>query len=484
MVLPGAVNATKPFRLTDLPVDEFKKDFSALPGQFINGRIPLGFVLFEPEGTQFSTAVTWTIDYTGTLPIGTYVPCFYWLEAEARWGDPVDGYVVDLGSGKKGLRAALPHFSAYGFAAPPPNPQPNDPPEDEDPDNNPNDPDNNECAGSQINTFTGELCQTVGTLSLPSAGSLPMQITAKYHSLDASNNTGFTTQFKRRPNSGTPTLETWRYEAAGRVFSGTGNIVNVNWNGLSASGNKLPPGSNIGRLVSRVEYQTANGWSIFETPLTYTVPIRRSDLSPFGAGWFSSHDMLLVDRGDLVSILQTSGVNIKYTKTITGYVAQAGEFSTLTKNGAGSWTRTFRDGSRLSFNGDGRLSQIADRYGNNQVLLYESNGKSVPAGQWGLTTRIRRMTDSSGNAFDYTYDANGWLSSITDNAGRNYGFEHDAQGQLTATIDPLGQRQTFTYDVNGLMNSTPTSAVPRPRMCWIAAGASHRGHGRRVLRLT
>ena len=71
----------------------------------------------------------------------------------------------------------------------------------------------------------------------------------------------------------------------------------------------------------------------------------------------------------------------------------------------------------MIYNADGRLERITDRYGNFQLLLYESNGKTVPAGGWALTTRLKRITDTSGNTFDYFYDANGWLARIQDSAG-------------------------------------------------------------------
>ena len=67
--------------------------------------------------------------------------------------------------------------------------------------------------------MSGELCQTVGTLSLPNVGALPTQITAKYHSLDMTSTHVISTAFG--PTSGHLTAEaTWTFYIAGRTFSG------------------------------------------------------------------------------------------------------------------------------------------------------------------------------------------------------------------------------------------------------------------------
>ena len=79
----------------------------------------MGFSSFEPEGTVFPAGkeVLWTVEYTGTLPIGTDTLCYWWDGKDQLWRDPVPGKVVDLGNGKKALQAKVPHFSFYGHAA-------------------------------------------------------------------------------------------------------------------------------------------------------------------------------------------------------------------------------------------------------------------------------------------------------------------------------------------------------------------------------
>jgi RHS repeat-associated protein len=467
----GAVSMTKAVRLTVLPVDPTKGDYSALPGPFTDGRIPLGFVQFEPDGTTFDGPVTWTIDYSGPLSVGTPVPCFYWLEKEARWGEPVPGQVVDLGNGKKGLRATLPHFSSYGFSAPPPPeqkppvpPDPKDAKDSTEPDDNPQAPKNDCSKGSQINLISGELCQTIGTLGLPSIGGLPTQITAKYRSLDLDSSVTISTSFRLAANSIFPSRKEWEFQVAGVRFRSPNRFsedVRLTWDGRDANGRLAGPGIIEATLIARWTFITELCGSGMCTPMEVTYPVgvpwpvyvRRPDLSPTGLGWFGPHDTLLVDRGKYVTIIQGDGRQVVFELKDGRYLPPTADFSTLTHNADGTWIRNYRNGSSLHFNADGRLSRIADRYGNFQAILYESNGKTIPAGEWGLTTRIRRIIDTSNNSFDYAYDASGWLASITDSIGRVYRYEHDSRGHLTAFVDPLGQREAFTYDARGLMTS-------------------------------
>jgi RHS repeat-associated protein len=459
----GAVTTTEPIRLTVLDVDEFINDYAALPGSFTDGSVPVGFVMFEPDGTTFQAAAEWTIAYDGPLPVGTYVPCYYWIEDEARWGEPVDGYVVDLGNGQKGLQATLPHFSAYGFAVPPP-PEP-EPPEVDTPDagdpdranNNPNESDHDVPCGSQLNLMSGELCQTIGTLGLPSLGGLPTQITAKYSSMRVSQQALVSTTLGVVPGTPNPLQVLWNLTVADRAYSGTDLNVYAEWDGTDLAGNPLAPGVHRGAFNAGFGYASAACPGavcslLWTRTISWPVQLVRDDLSSFGIGWFSPHDTLLTNNDPWVTIIQADGRQIIFERQADdSYRAAKGEFSTLTRNADDSWTRTYPEGSTLTFNSDGRLIRIADRYGNFQSILYESNGRTVPPGAWGLTTRIRRVTDTSGNTFDFAYDTSGWLASITDSAGRVYQYEHDAQGHLTAVTDPLGQQEMFTYDADGFM---------------------------------
>ena len=190
--------------------------------------------MFEPDGTTFTGNAVWTIAYDGPLPVGYNwndgLYCYYWLEKEARWGEPVPAEVVDLGGGKKGLRATLPHFSAYGFAAPPP-PQkgpaagsaPAEPGDPDGSDNNPNSKPATCCGcGSGINFACGELTQSVGTLGLPSLGGLPTQVVAKYRSSLMANRIEISTTLGVSPGYQPPDTSDWTFTGAGLHGPGAG----------------------------------------------------------------------------------------------------------------------------------------------------------------------------------------------------------------------------------------------------------------------
>ena len=246
--------------------------------------------------------------------------------------------------------------------------------------------------------MSGELCQTVGTLSLPNVGALPTQITAKYHSLNVTSTHVISTAFGQTSGQLTPEA-TWTFDIAGRTFSGAGKQPYIEWDGRDANGVLLPPGAHEGTLKAEWKYDYTYNDCTYPTPPTcrvvhridyfrpstpWFVQVRRDDLSPWGLGWFGPHDMLLVDRGGTVSFVQGDGRQVSFERQVDGtYRSPAADFSILAKQPDGTWTRTSKDGSVLAFNADGRLTRIADRYGNAQVILYESNGQTIPAGELG-----------------------------------------------------------------------------------------------------
>ena len=106
---------------------------------------------------------------------------------------------------------------------------------------------------------------------------------------------------------------------------------------------------------------------------------------------------------------------------------------------------------REGFDASGRLTRLQDPNGNALTLTYEPNGLAQPPGAWGLTTRLKSITDPSGRAWSLAYGADGYVNRVTDPLGRAYTLAHDAAGNLTAITDPLGRTTTYEYDANHLL---------------------------------
>jgi len=60
----------------------------------------------------------------------------------------------------------------------------------------------------------------------------------------------------------------------------------------------------------------------------------------------------------------------------------------------------------------------------------------------------------------YTYDADGWLSSITDALGRVFGFEHDPAGRLLRETFADLRQLSMTYDASGNLGSLTPPGRP------------------------
>ena len=113
--------------------------------------------------------------------------------------------------------------------------------------------------------------------------------------------------------------------------------------------------------------------------------------------------------------------------------APDGDFSVITENTDGTFTRRLKDGTRFTFNAGGLLTAVSDRNNNSTGYSYDAAG------------RLTRITDPAGLQTNLTY-VNGRLTSITDPANRTTNFQHDAQGNLTRITDPDSSVRQFGYD--------------------------------------
>ncbi|MEK7425793.1 MAG: kelch repeat-containing protein, partial [Actinomycetota bacterium] len=149
-----------------------------------------------------------------------------------------------------------------------------------------------------------------------------------------------------------------------------------------------------------------------------------------------------------------------------------GDFTVLRRNLDGSFTRTFKDQTKIQYNAAGLQTAVVDRNNNATAYAYDAAG------------RLTSMTDPAGQVWTLAYDGNGRLQSVTDPATRITRFAHDSEGnlvqitkadgntigyayephhQLTRHTDERGKVATHAYDPFGRLTSVayPTGEIRR-----------------------
>jgi RHS repeat-associated protein len=120
-------------------------------------------------------------------------------------------------------------------------------------------------------------------------------------------------------------------------------------------------------------------------------------------------------------------------------------------------TRTFVDTTPVGrqtttvINTLGRITQQQFANLNADNLTYDARG------------RLSTFTSGSGGAAratSYSYNPEGFLSTITDPLGQITGFTYDAVGQVTQQTLPGGQVISFSYDANGNLTSVTPPGRP------------------------
>jgi RHS repeat-associated protein len=175
---------------------------------------------------------------------------------------------------------------------------------------------------------------------------------------------------------------------------------------------------------------------------------------PLGIGWSSSLTAHLYFATYLVSvntysyeadIVMPSGLQYRFTMSGNSFVAPAGSFDALVKNGDGTYSLTVQyTRSVYRFNADGSIASLTDDYGNAISYTYDGSG------------RVSRMSDiaGSGRFISVTWSPEGRIQSLTDNAGRIVKYFYDSAGKLIGYSDPIAsaddtQRTTYYSYITG-----------------------------------
>ncbi|MDQ1292543.1 MAG: hypothetical protein QG608_423 [Actinomycetota bacterium] len=195
---------------------------------------------------------------------------------------------------------------------------------------------------------------------------------------------------------------------------------------------------------------------------TRTYDTRRSTIAGrLGYGWTDSYDWhLTVDTttgqpaSGKVTIRQANGAEtVFYPDRAGGYLTGSTTLATLTRGGDGAWTYVVRRGLAYTFNSSGQLTAIRDRNGYTTTLAYSSGRMSTvtdPSGRaltftYDASDRIKTVTDPLPRTVTYSYDASGNLAGVVDAGSGTSGFGYDSAHRLTSMTDPRGNTVTTVY---------------------------------------
>ncbi len=176
-----------------------------------------------------------------------------------------------------------------------------------------------------------------------------------------------------------------------------------------------------------------------------------------------------------VLILEGNGNAVYFKKIGTVLKAPPGEFSTLT--GTGPWTRTYVDGTAVSFSATGYLTQVADRWSNATTITYDGSNRvslikdpllsttTLTYGANGLAT----IVDPASRTTTITVAANRTLTQIQDTAGMVTTLGYDASLRLATIQDPNLATTTLAYDANA---TKTVSTITAPSVPIFGGGSS------------
>jgi RHS repeat-associated protein len=131
------------------------------------------------------------------------------------------------------------------------------------------------------------------------------------------------------------------------------------------------------------------------------------------------------------------------------------DFSKLTFDGASStYTRTYKDGSRVIFNSVGQETSLIELNGRTYTFFYDAQGRL-----WSVRDPFRTQPDGTPASIGFAYDANG-LHQIQEPGpdrwnwhGRNTWFVVDANRRLISAQDPDGVSTGYGYDASGRLST-------------------------------
>lgn len=209
--------------------------------------------------------------------------------------------------------------------------------------------------------------------------------------------------------------------------------------------------TNVYPLVVTVKATYADG-QIAQTSKSASLLIVNETNSPIAKGWtVAGVQHLYVGLGGKYIITSGNGSAVAFSSL--GTIAT--DYSKVTFDAPSStYTRTYKDGSRVIFNSVGQETSFIQLDGLTFTFFYDPQGRV-----WSVRDPYRKQPDGSPSSIGFAYDANGLHqiqepgSDGTNWHGRNTWFVVDANRRLTSAQDPDGWSTGYGYDASGRLST-------------------------------
>ena len=296
--------------------------------------------------------------------------------------------------------------------------------------------------GYSISTVTGDLNTSY---TLPSYNPTAPAIGLSYNSESADPQPIFLDHYQLNSALGSPSEVsaqlTFNGTAGAAYYYSTadvspGSILQI---ALQATNAQTLPTGRYPWQISVTAYYTGNNVTTSNSGSVSVDRIIRP--ARLGAGWEVQGVSQLYPQtgGAILDLGDGQSLWFAWNQGTQTYTTPAGDFSTLTLNSNGTYTRKLETGVQVNFNSSGQETSVVDLNGNTLSYAY-SNGA------------LTSITDQDGLVTNFAY-TNGLLSSITDPASRTFTFSHNASAQLTGITQPNNAAWAFGYDSSGHMTS-------------------------------
>ncbi len=190
--------------------------------------------------------------------------------------------------------------------------------------------------------------------------------------------------------------------------------------------------------------------------ISRTLEPQRTDRGLLGARWRLNWESRVVPRGQLM-LLEEAPYPVAFTTsgTTPGYTSVTGDRLAIERDGR--MVRTKLDGTRETFDVQGRLAERDYRNGNRATVRYGADGRIAridgPRGssiQFSADNqgRIMRIEASTGASARYAYTGDN-LTEIQVNGGPIVRYAYDTSGALTRIDKPRSGGVELAYDARG-----------------------------------